>query len=201
MSLFGGSPAKGGHGAFDGKKFFIIATILLLSAACNKQAAPVSVGQNQTPSANNQTATTTPNQATTTTISLPIKYNNTQYGFIFSLPEDWKGYSIYTKQWDGCPLDGRDCSQPIHGPQIYIRNPNWTAQNPYEDIPIMVFTLGEWNQVEQEKISVSAAPIGPSEYGRNKKYVFALPPRYNYDFQTGYEEVDTIVRNHPLSAY
>jgi hypothetical protein len=65
----------------------------------------------------------------------------------------------------------------------------------------MVFTLDEWNQVQQEKISVSAAPFGPSELGRNQQYVFALPPRYDYDFLTGFEEVEKIMQDNPLKAY
>ena len=66
------------------KKHFIIASILLLAAACTKQAvAPAASRQNQP-------ATTTPQQATSTAMSLPIKYNNSQYGFIFSLPADWQ---------------------------------------------------------------------------------------------------------------
>lgn len=180
------------------KKYFIIASILFLAAACSKQAQVV-----QNVPAQNQPITTTPEQATTTSLSLPIKYDNSQYGFTFSLPADWKGFSIYTKQWDGCPLSSgsEDCSKAIHGPQIYIRNPNWTEQNPYEDIPVMVFFNNQWDLLNQEKISVSAAPFAPSELGHNKNYVFALPPRYDYDFRTGYEEVEKIMQNNPLQGY
>ena len=55
--------------------------------------------------------------------------------------------------------------------------------------------------IQQEKISVSAAPIPPSELGRNNKYVFALPARYNYSFPIGYEEVDKILKENPLKAF
>jgi hypothetical protein len=149
-----------------------------------------------------QLATGTPTRATSMPLSLPVKYNNQQYGFIFSLPADWQGYSIYAKQWDGCPLGGaEDCSKAIHGPQIFIRNPNWTQANPYEDIPIMIFSLNQWSLVSQEKMAVSAAPFLPSELGRNQKYVFALPPRYNYDFRKGFEEVEKIMQSNPLAGY
>jgi hypothetical protein len=132
---------------------------------------------------------------------LPIKYNNTQYGFIFSLPADWQAYSVYTKQWTGNPLAGSDYAKAINGPEIYIRNPNWTAQNPYEDIPIMVFTPAEWNEVQKETLAVSAAPIGPTELGSNQNYVFALPPRFDYDYRTGYQEVEKIMQSSPLQGY
>jgi hypothetical protein len=65
----------------------------------------------------------------------------------------------------------------------------------------MVYTLDQWNQVQQGTLVVTAAPFPPSELGRNKTYVFALPPRYDYDFSTGFEEVEKIMQNNPLSAY
>lgn len=39
---------------------------------------------------------------------------------------------------------------------------------------------------------------GPSKLGSNSVYVFALPPRYNYAFQTGFEEVEEILKGNPL---
>ena len=181
------------------KKSFLIATIFLLAAACSKQQ-PVTIPSAPEQPVQIQPATTTPTQATSTVMSLPVKYNNTQYGFIFSLPVDWNGYEIYQGVWTGCPVTG--CVKPYTvGPIISSRNPNWTSQNPYEDIPVMVFTLDQWSQVSQEKLFVSAAPFPPSELGRNKTYVFALPPRYDYDFRTGYEEVEKIMQSNPLQAY
>jgi hypothetical protein len=59
----------------------------------------------------------------------------------------------------------------------------------------MIFTLTQWDLVEKEEISLGAAPIGPSELGRNEEYVFALPARYNYAFITGFEEVDEIIQD------
>jgi hypothetical protein len=132
---------------------------------------------------------------------LPIKYDNKQYGFVFSLPADWQGFTTYSKTWTGTPLEGSQYTKNITGPEIYIRNPNWTTKNPYEDIPVMVFTLAEWNEVQQEKLGASAAPFPPSQLGQNAKYVFALPPRYDYDFRTGYKEVEQIMQNNPLMGY
>ena len=42
--------------------------------------------------------------------------------------------------------------------------------------------------------------MGPSELGRNNRYVFALPARYNYTFPPGYKEVEKILANHPLQT-
>lgn len=64
----------------------------------------------------------------------------------------------------------------------------------------MVFTIGQWNSLQQENFHIGAVPIGPSELSRNSSYVFALLARYNYAFPTGYKEVNKILGNHPLQT-
>jgi hypothetical protein len=64
----------------------------------------------------------------------------------------------------------------------------------------MIFTLDQWNALQQEKFHIGAAPIGPRELGRNSRYVFALPARYNFAFPKGYEEVQDILEGNPLHA-
>jgi hypothetical protein len=59
----------------------------------------------------------------------------------------------------------------------------------------MVFTLKQWTDLDKDVFHIGAAPVNPSELGRNSKYVFALPARYNYSFLEGYEEVDQILRS------
>jgi len=44
----------------------------------------------------------------------------------------------------------------------------------------MVFTLSQWDSLQKYKFHIGAAPIGPSELGRNTKYIFELPARYNF---------------------
>jgi hypothetical protein len=39
------------------------------------------------------------------------------------------------------------------------------------------------------------------ELGHNKKFFFALPPRYLHDELPGWEEVFKINTNHPLHAF
>lgn len=131
-----------------------------------------------------------------------VLYRNTEYGFTFSLPESWTGYSIVTDKWEGYAVGGPRAGQVVEtGPQISIRHAEWTAQHPRQDIPIMIFTLDQWNALQQQGgFSVSAAPIGPTELGRNNRYVFALPARYNYAFPTGFEEVEQILKGAPLRA-
>lgn len=129
-----------------------------------------------------------------------IEYKNSEYGFTFSLPLSWKGYSVIVDNWVGNMIDSKT-NESIKGPKILIRHPLWTSSVIRQDIPIMVFTLSQWDLILKEKLSVSAAPIGPSELGRNSKYVFALPARYNFAFPVGFEEVEKIMESKPLQAF
>lgn len=137
--------------------------------------------------------------STTPKTNTTLVYKNSKYGFDFSLPLTWESYSIINDSWTGNLVD--NSSKKLTGPKIIIRHPLWSLQDPRQDIPIMVFTLDQWQLVEQEKIALGAAPIGPSELGHNSKYVFALPARYNFAFPTGYEEVETIISANPLTAF
>ncbi|KAF1085700.1 hypothetical protein SPSYN_01846 [Sporotomaculum syntrophicum] len=127
-----------------------------------------------------------------------IVYKNIPYGFDFYLPQSWKNYTIITGQWEGFPPGGQVSEAAASGPMISIRHPLWTEHNQRQDIPILVFTLDQWNSLQQEKFHIGAAPMGPSELSRNNKYVFALPARYNYAFPTGFEEVENILDGNPL---
>lgn len=130
---------------------------------------------------------------------------NKKYGFHFSLPRSWRGYSITIGEWeDGANRSysrGEVMPPPIKGPLISIGHPLSTESNPRQDIPIMVFTVAQWKLVEEGKLFVSAAPIGPNELGRNAKCVFALPPRFNYACIYGWQEAKDIIQNHPLRPF
>jgi hypothetical protein len=123
-------------------------------------------------------------------------YTNDRYGFRFSLPSTWEGYSIITDTWAGFSQGDEEASET--GPLISIRHPLWTEDTPRQDIPVMVFTLEQWEALQAEAFHIGAAPIGPSELGRNDDHVFALPARYNFEFLPGYEEVDDILKGGPL---
>lgn len=130
-----------------------------------------------------------------------VLYQNREYGFRFSLPVSWKGYGIVAGEWKGNALEGDKAGTIVEtGPLISIRHPLWSKQVPRQDIPILVFTYSQWDGVRMEKLSLGAAPIGPSELGRNNKYIFALPARYNYSFPDGFEEVEQILQGNPLQA-
>ena len=123
-------------------------------------------------------------------------YTNDRYGFRLSLPSTWEGYSIITDTWAGFPPGSEEASET--GPLLSIRHPLWTEDTPRQDIPIMIFTIAQWEVLQSGAFHIGAAPAGPSELARNDTYVFALPARYNFAFPPGYEEVDDILRGDPL---
>jgi hypothetical protein len=106
----------------------------------------------------------------------PIVYTSRQYGFRLELPPEWKGYAVVMNKWEG--QHPGDPMPSETGPIIVLRDPRWTPAKLYQDIPIMVFTKAQWEQVVSDNLIVSAAPIGPQKIGGNASYVFALPPRY-----------------------
>lgn len=128
-----------------------------------------------------------------------VEYTNNTYGFRIALPQGWKGYSIVEKVWEGVPVGANTVTE--HGPLISIRHPLWTTNVPRQDIPVMVFTLQQWNDMQAEKFHIGAAPIGPRELGRNTRYVFAIPARYNFAYLPGFEEVDEIINSNAFSAF
>jgi hypothetical protein len=124
-------------------------------------------------------------------------YRNSKYGFCFVLPALWARYKLVEEKWEsGAPSGGIEAS----GPEFLFRSPLWTDADPREDIPVLVFTAAQWKLVQQEKLIVSPAPFGPREIARNHQYVFALPPRWNYDLWPGVDEANQIVAADPLHA-
>jgi hypothetical protein len=129
-----------------------------------------------------------------------VQYKNTEYGFTFDLPLTWQDYKIINDKWTGYSEGANGEVASEEGPLILIRSPQWTKEVPTQDIPIMIFTLEQWDALQQNKFNVGAAPIGPEELGRNSKYVFALPARYNFAFPRGFEIVEEIIETKPLTA-
>jgi hypothetical protein len=127
-----------------------------------------------------------------------IEYKSASYGFSLTLPKSWKGYRVSWSEWEGSVLrDDGSVAREFRGPKLRIRHPEWNEEHPREDLPIMIFTIAQWN----EDPVVSAAPIGPAELGRNRRYVFALPPRWDYDFAEGWEEAQKILTPDSLHTF
>lgn len=152
-----------------------------------------------------ETTQTAGRERTESQAARSVVYTNKKYRFRFSLPESWRGYSTVVTEWGGG--DGRTYQAgepmppPEKGPFILIVHPLSTKSNPRQNIPIMIFTKAQWELVEADMLVLSAAPVGPAELGRNAKYVFALPPRFDYADIDGREEVGEILQHHPLHAF
>jgi len=179
--------------------WIVAGSILILVAGCSSQNTP---GSNVTTPPATATPSASPTASSTPTPSLTansITYKNAKYGFNFSLPASWKGFSIVTSKWQGFNSKSGGITQT--GPLLSIRHPLWTVAKKRQDIPILILTLKQWSALKRFEFNMGAAPIDPSELGRNSHYVFALPARYNYAFPTGYEEVDRILQANPLHPY
>ncbi|MES3005231.1 MAG: hypothetical protein V4690_03970 [Patescibacteria group bacterium] len=130
------------------------------------------------------------------------EYKNPNYGFSFYLPDTWVGYSVIEDEWEGYSIASSGSQVPSEtGALITLRHPDWEYKSPRQDIPIMVLTLTQWKNLNEDKFHIGAAPIGPTEIGRNNRYVFALPARYNYAFFTGFEEVQELLEKNPLHTF
>lgn len=151
------------------------------------------------PSATNGQGTASSSVHSTAITTSPVVFSSNDYGFSFALPDNWHGYSFVKDTWQGTSLANGTVTQT--GPKLLLRNPKWTEALPYEDIPILVFTVNQWGMYEREDFAVSAAPIPATELGRNNAYVFALPARWDFDYKQGVEEAQAIVASKPLKAF
>jgi hypothetical protein len=128
-------------------------------------------------------------------LKTPLIYRNAKYGFCLALPSDWAGFKVLGVRWSGNGKAGES------GPRLVLRNPRWTGKKPYQDIPILVFTPAQWRAIANGEFNVSAAPIGPSELGRDGKHVFALPPRFaGFDDAVGSDEVLQLLKQKSFQA-
>ena len=126
-----------------------------------------------------------------------IYYNDAKYDFTFSLPAEWRGYSIVMERWDAPLYETADSSEKVvgteNGPLIVLRHPLWRTNDLYQDIPIMVFTHKQWQEEYQGKFFPYAGGV-ISEMWHNSKYVFGLYSRYNaYDAVKGWKEAGDII--------
>jgi len=133
---------------------------------------------------------------------LPLRYQNTKYGLTFYLPASWKGYSLLLQEWqtDTNLVDQGGPSE--RGMMISIRHPQWTQSDPYQDIPIVVFSRNQWTALKKGGLWPNLYAGGVmDEMWHNDRYVFALNSRYTWGELKGWEEVTRIVsRNISLNA-
>jgi len=133
-----------------------------------------------------------------------LRYRNPQYDFTFFLPASWQGYSVLIQEWEGVSyLPAKDTTAVIaRGPIIVLRHPQWKADDPWQDIPIMVYTRGQWEAEKQGKFAPNIAGGVIDEMWHNRKFVFGIYSRHNaLDSVKGWQEAaDIIERNRAANA-
>jgi hypothetical protein len=126
----------------------------------------------------------------------PIRYHNGEYKLVFYLPQTWKGYSVLMSRWDGEKyLPEKDRVVVLaRGPIITLRNPQWKTSEPCQDMPIYVFTRGQWDDLHVGKFDAAGAGGVLFELWHNDKYVFGIHSRYNAnDSLDGWKDVQDIL--------
>jgi hypothetical protein len=118
----------------------------------------------------------------------------------FFLPVNWQGYSALVQQWDGVHY-----SPPVdkvivvgHGAMIVLRHPQWKASAPSQDIPILVFTLAQWDALHHGKLWPSQFAGGVmEEIWHNRQYVFGMSSRCAFEETVGRwkETADIVEQN------
>ncbi|HZI31440.1 MAG TPA: hypothetical protein VFF11_03805 [Candidatus Binatia bacterium] len=133
----------------------------------------------------------------------PVLYHNAKYDFTFSLPSDWRDYSVSIQQLEDENYSPAEDKQIVvgHTPMITLRHPQWRADAPYQDIPILIFTRAQWDSLHRGQLWPSIFAGGMmDELWHNQKYVFAMSSRYNAaDVMRGWDEVEDIVRQNCAS--
>jgi hypothetical protein len=128
-------------------------------------------------------------------LAVPVRYQDSRYDLTFALPSGWQGYEVLKQQWEGQTyLAAMDkTTVPEQGPVIVLRHPQWTAGNPSQDIPILVFTRGQWDSLHHGNFTIYAGGV-VYELWHNQKYVFGIHSRYNADDSaTGWREAQDVV--------
>lgn len=141
--------------------------------------------------------------------NLPVRYHSFKFDFTFYLPKSWQGYSVLVEHWEAPLYAAPDSSSrkilgTERGPIIVLRHPQWRMNDPYQDIPIMVFTRQQWEEEHQGRFFPYAGGI-IGELWHNPKYVFGLYSRYNFnDEAKDWKEAEDIINQnraaHPEPA-
>src|SRR5437762_13659780 len=94
--------------------------------------------------------------------ALPLRYHHKEYGLLFFLPPSWQGCSVLLQQWEGISYSpAKDATEvTAQGPMIVLRHPRWTADDPYQDIPLMVFTRSQWDSDKQGRFGIGYGGFG-----------------------------------------
>ena len=115
----------------------VVAGMVLFAGAMEVPIGASFIAQERVDNPSEQTRRPASSQSSsaTQTQTTSIEYKNAQYGFCFSLPESWGGYSILAHRWTGFHNTGgpRGDEKVTSGPVISIRHPRSTSEDPRQD--------------------------------------------------------------------
>ena len=145
---------------------------------------PAEIATDNTPIVSTTTTSTTDTNNSTITASTTLLYENTDFGFSLRLPASWDGYKVAT-------------GTVQYGRTVTITPPSSINEATREFVPVLIYPIDKWTEWEKNNFEgyPTAAPIGPTERARNKDYVFATAPRYNFSFGADPKTVEEIVQN------
>jgi hypothetical protein len=127
----------------------------------------------------------------------PMRYHEARYDLTFSLPSSWRGCSVAVRELDDQKYSLTDDKEVLvgHTPMITLRHPQWHASGPYQDIPILVFSRAQRDELHRGELWPSLFAGGVMyELWHNRRFVFAISSRYNADNEVrGWKEVAGII--------
>jgi hypothetical protein len=82
-----------------------------------------------------------------------VFYRYTQYDFTFSLPLGWQGDSVLIEQLEDVTYSPAANKSVVMdpSPRIVLRHPQWNASAPNQDIPLLVLSRSQWDDLHHGK--------------------------------------------------
>jgi hypothetical protein len=131
-----------------------------------------------------------------------IEYLNEEYHFGIYLPKEWEGLQVNTSKETGDKdldvLFGRIDEEFI---VMNIKHPNWTNEQPYQNISLVIFRTEQWNENVAKAVDDDFDLLPLHIPGGGNRFVIRTNPMaYNSSFK-GYSEVVEIIGDGHFSSF
>jgi hypothetical protein len=130
-----------------------------------------------------------------------IEYLNEEFNFGIYLPKEWEGLQASTSKETG-DKDLDELFSKIDNEFIVmnIRHPNWTKEEPYQDISFAIFRTEQWNENVSDAVEGDFDLLPLNIPGGGYEYVLrSNPMAYNSSLK-GYSEVVEIIGDGHFSS-
>ncbi len=127
---------------------------------------------------------------------LKIEFINDKYHFSIYLPKEWEGYQVITEQETG-DKESDELFRNIDNEYIVmtIRHPNWTKEEPYQDISLVIFRMEQWNNNVNDATGDDYDLLPHMVPGGDGRYLITINPAAYDDTLRRYDEVMKIIGN------